>query len=160
MDKELKVYDRIYDITKNNLERAGMEMAFTKDAFLYSTKRDLTYINVFDLVNYDNETLLQVLYIAFFFRTPEKEARRNWGAVKDLSIQEFQKKIFKTLSSSQEYMRNGTIICNNIFGDTTVKLEGTPINTGKTNVYIEKLYTYYRKIPLPLQRLIKKILVK
>lgn len=157
MQREQKVYQDLYDITKNNIEKAGMDMAFSRDAFLYSTKRDLKYVNAFDMPQYDNQSLLQVLYIAFFFRTPEENARINWGKLNDMPPRDFQEKVFKTLSSSQEFIKNGTIICNNMYCSPDIKISAAISTASNINPYINKLYNYYRKLPLPLKKIIKLI---
>lgn len=158
MQHEQQVYQDIYAITKTNLEKAGMEMIFSEDAFLYSTKRDLKYVNAFDMPQYDNTTLLQVLYIAFFMRTPEESARISWGKLNQMPPREFQIKLFKTLSSSQEFLRNGTIICNNLYCSSENKIAAATSMSVNINPYINKLYNYYRKLPLSLKKAIKFIL--
>lgn len=160
MDKTLETYGKIYDITKGNLQQAGMEMAFTREAFLYTTKKDLECADIFDFLDYDKETLVQALYIAFFFRIPEEEARMNWrGEAEKLSIQDFQKKTVQSLLTSREFMISGTTICNDIFGKPEIREEKEPVNIFATNVYFEKLYAFYKKFPLPLQRLLKRIIM-
>ena len=72
MEKDLLIYEKLYEIAQRNLENAGEAMQFTKEAFLYSVKCDLKNVNGFDMVQYSNETLLQVLYVAFFIERPKK----------------------------------------------------------------------------------------
>lgn len=158
MDNDLLVYGRLYEITKQNLENVGREMAFTKEAFLYSAKCDLRKVNAFDMVQYDNNTLLQVLYVAFFYRTPEEAARISWGKLKDMPANDFQKKAFQSLSSSQEYLRNGTIIYNNIFTSRTNKMGATSLQSIHTATYVEKALIYYKKMPEIVKKAIKTIL--
>lgn len=71
MDKVPGTYEKLYDIIKENLKQAGMEITFGKESFLYSTKRDLTCADVFDFLDYDKGLILEVSYIAFFARIPE-----------------------------------------------------------------------------------------
>ena len=158
MEKDLLIYEKLYEIAQRNLENAGEAMQFTKEAFLYSVKCDLKNVNGFDMVQYSNETLLQVLYVAFFYRTPEENARINWGKLNEMTEKDFQKKIFQTLSSSQEYLRNGTIIYNNIFTTGTPKIGAPSLQSVQTNVYVEKAFTYYQRMPKILKRIIKSIL--
>ena len=154
----MSIYEKLYDITYKNLEDAGEDPVFSKDAFLYASKRDLKYVNVFDMTNFDNESLLQVLYIAFFYRTPEESARINWGKLFNLPESDFQRRAFKALSSSQEYLNNGTIIYNNFYSNPTAKNHVGTLPESQGNPYIEKLYCLYRKMPLCIKRTIKMIL--
>lgn len=158
MNTSYEVYSSIYDITKKNLEASGNEMAFTKDTFLYSTRRDLKNIDAFDMTQYDNESLLQVLYVALFFRTPEENARINWGKLKEMPRNEFQKKCFQTLTSSQEYLNNGTILYNNIYSVPSLKVNTIATQSTASSPYLEKLYRYYRNLPTPVKNMIKHLL--
>lgn len=158
MSMNTDIYSKIYDIAEKNLQKSGEEMVFSKDAFLYSTRQDLKHINVFDMPQYDNETLLQVLYVALFFRTPEENARLNWGKLKDMPKKEFQKRCFTTLASSQEFQKNGTILYNNIYSSPQVQINVSANNAVAANPYIEKLYGIYRKLPKSLKNMIKKVL--
>lgn len=160
MINEKEVYSTIYDITQRNLKNSGQNMIFTKETFLYSTKRNLKCVNAFDLIDFDKATFIQSLYIGFFFRTPEASARNSWAVLEDITVKEFQKRAFDSLSTSQEYMKNGTIICNNIFSESTVKLGNLSTQTVNYNSYVEKLYGIYCKFPKSLKFIIKKILKK
>lgn len=158
MENKSQVYARIYDITKNTLESVWKEMVFTKEAFLYSADCDLQYVNCFDLVDYDNETLLQVLYIALFYRTPEQGARVSWGKLAGMPQKDFQKKCFQVLSSSAEYLRSRTVVGNNIFTDASVQIAAASAQTNQANPYVERMYSCYRRLPMPLKNAAKRLL--
>lgn len=155
MNNELSVYERLYEIAQKNIEVAGQKMVFTKDAFLYSTQCDLKNVNCFDMVQYDKKSLIQVLYVAFFYRTPEENARISWGKLENISDKEFQKRAFQTLSASQEYFRNGTVIYNNIFSDASNKMGSIPSQIVTVNPYVEKAFYYYQKMPVVIKKMIK-----
>lgn len=160
MLNEFEVYEKIYDIAEKNMERAGQKMIFTKDAFLFSTKRDLQYIDMLEVVDFDRAAFLECLYVGFFSRTPEETARNSWAELQNVSLQEYQKRVFQSLVSSQEFLKNGTIVCNNVYSLPTVRMGATAVQTVNSNPYVEKLLKIYRKIPAPLRTIIKKMLGK
>lgn len=154
----LQAYSKIYDIASENIAKAGKKMVFTKETFLYSTKQELKYIDLFDMTRYDNESFLQILYLALFFRTPEENARNNWGKLFHLPQKDFQEKCFSSLSSSEEYFRNGTIFFNNIYSTPIININTTVIQTSESNPYIDKLYGFYYRLPAGVKTMIKRLL--
>lgn len=159
MTKEQEIYSKLYDVTSENMQNAGKEIPFTKDAFLYSAKRNLKVVDMLDLAEFDRATFLQALYIGFLFRTPEERARIDWGNVKLESTLEYQRRAFKSLSLAPEAVKNGVNITNNIFGDPIVKIGMDQTSTTAVNYwYVEKLYGYYGKIPAPLRKILKSLL--
>ena len=154
-----EVYSKLYDITQENMQNAGKKIPFSKDAFLYSTKRDLKIVNMLDLIEYDREAFLQALYVGFLFRTPEERARTDWANIQVGSTYDYQKRAFQSLSTASETIKNGVIVTNNVFGEPIIKIGGGQEQSVAANYwYVEKLYGYYNKMPAPLRTLLKKLL--
>lgn len=157
MQGEKTIYEKIFDITNENLKLSGNEMPFTKEAFLYSTESQLGYVNIFDLLLYNKRTFLQCLYIALFYRTPEKMARENWGKLDHLNDFEFQQKAIQSLMASEEYIRNGVIIYNNPYTEPKIQIGRESIEAVQMNPYIKKLYNYYKKMPILIKKVIRRV---
>ncbi len=158
MDSGLRVYDEIYDIVKGNLESAGEEEPFTKDAFMYSVTQELNKIDLFDLISYDDDTFLQCLYIGLFYRTAEESARRLWAERCDKSDTEFQKQALESLTNSVEFStKNDTVLYDNIYADI-IQNPSFKITESSDNPYIGKLYRIYSKLPLFIRNMIKAVL--
>ena len=153
------IYGKLYDIASSNVENAGQEMVFTRKAFLFSAKRDLRNVDIFDLLEDDRDTFLQAIYIGFLLRTPEEEARSYWKNIQLESDTEYKKKVLKSIMSSSEASKYGVVAVNNMLGGSVKDSESIkPIPDAEKYWYIDKLYGYYARLPLPLRRILKKVL--
>lgn len=156
---ERKLYGDLYDITQQNMKNAGNEIPFTKEAFLYSAKRDLQTVDMFDMLEFDKETFLQALYIGFLFRTPEEKARKDWENAKFVTVEDYQKHVFQSLSSSPEALKNNVVVTNNKYAEPIMKMGLLQqAATVPKNKYVDKAYAYYKRLPTPIKKVLKKLL--
>jgi len=153
MNNQEDRYGKIYDICEKKLNEANESMAFSRKAFLYSTRKDIQHVNMEELEVLDNKSFLELMYVGFFFRPPEKQAREHWEKYYTQEPVKFRKNVFWALTSSREFVMKKAIVQN---GKSYMDLKSRTMR--KISHGMNKLYFIYRRLPEPMQKLLKKML--
>ena len=114
----------------------------------------------------DNMSFIQLVYIAFFFRTCDPGAYKMWKGEEGTTEMEFRKKSITSLSRSGEFIEKGATLKNNIYSDAVeanrvVSIINASVQGGTespANKAVNKLYRVYKKFPKPIKSVIRKIL--
>lgn len=155
-----KIYEELYEITNANLNQQEETLPFTKATFLFASKLKPGYLDLSEFNEFDLQTTLGCAYVGMLYRTPEEEAVANWNKRNVEPLEVMRKKIIESISNSKECSDKGCIIYNNIYSKKNkgvVTLEKVVRND---NVYINKLYNLYKKMPKFMRQAIRFILGK
>ncbi len=158
MKQDIEIYSKVYDVMNENMEAAGEEFSYTKDAFLYSTKRDLKTVDMLDIIELDKKSFEQALNIGILFRLP-KENEVNVNENDDESDLEYKKRKFEFIAGSSGAYNMQVVITNNIFEEPITKIGRNPVRVASGYFRcIDKLHKFYYKLPAPVKAAAKKIL--
>lgn len=163
--QDLVTYQTLYRIAEENMKRSGKSMDFTENAFLQGVRNKRGEADLLELVNLDNPSFIQSCYVSFFYRIPDEGAAKRWEREYGLSNQEFQKKVVKSLTNSQEFLDKKVVLKNNIYSDNhtvnyivncNITVQDNT-NMLETNQAMNRLYGYYKKLPKFLKTIIRRI---
>lgn len=155
----MDVYSKLYDITQENMKDAGEELVFTKDAFLFSTKCQAGKADLFQLMDMDNQSFFQAAFVGLFYRIPDEGAMERWNRECFLEKEEFQQKVIRSLTNSDEFRDKRVKLSNNIYSTHSfVRQNEGQVTT--SNYYMDRLYNIYRHLPGFLKAIAKKIIKK
>lgn len=155
----MDVYSKLYDITQENMKKGGQELVFTKAAFLFSTKCQAGKADLFQLMELDNQSFFQAAFVGFFYRIPDEGAMDRWNRECGLDKEEFQEKVIRSLTGSEEFRDKRVKLYHNIYStNSLVRHSQDHIST--SSYYMDRLYHIYRHLPGFLKVIAKKILKK
>ena len=178
-EQSLEIYQNLYRITEKNMEKNQMKMDFTEDAFLHGTKGKRGEADMLELAKLDNPSFIQSCYVSFFYRIPDEGAAKRWEREYGMNRVDFQKKVVKSLTNSQEFLDKKVVLKNNIYSDKHIvnyqiqvaelkentsnkeedvsKVNMIETSIMETNLGINRLYGYYKKLPKPMKTVIRRI---
>lgn len=167
-EQSLEVYQNLYRITEKNMKKNEKKIDFTEATFLHGTKGRRGVADMLELAKLDNPSFIQSCYVSFFYRIPDEGAAKRWEREYGMNNADFQKKVVKSLTNSQEFLDKKVVLKNNIYSENhmvnyqievkTDNAVGTnqEINQG-VNLGINRLYGYYKKLPKPIKTIIRRI---
>ena len=109
-NENLEVYQKLYKITEKNLKNTGKQMDFTEATFLHGAKGKRGEADMLELAKLDNPSFIQSCYVSLFYRIPDEGAAKRWEREYGLSRLEFQKKVVKALTNSQEFLDKRVVL--------------------------------------------------
>ena len=158
MKQDIELYSKVFDIMNENMKAAGEEFSYTKEAFLYSAKRDLKTVDMLELEGMSKKGFIEALCIGILFRLP-REDKVNEDTDADESDWEYKKRKLEHIVGSSEAYNKGVAITNNIFKDFITRIGRNPVKVAPGYFrYIDKLYNFYYKLPSPVKSVVKKLL--
>lgn len=160
MDRDLDIYSALIQIVDNNLQKAHKELEFSQEAFLISVESKPNVINMSLWSDLDQEVFLEVAFMQLLKRVPEKEVITYWKKREpSLTKEAYQSAVIESIINSEEFAIKKVVISNNIYCDIKEKQRTIIINSNsEINNYVEKLVMVYRRMPLFLRKLAKKIM--
>lgn len=160
MDRDLGIYSALIHIVEKNLEKNQIELGFSPEAFLTSVETKPDIVNMSLWSELDNEVFLEVAYMQLLKRVPEKDVLVYWEKRRvSMTKAEYQKAVTESVINSEEFAIKKVVVSHNIYCDIKEKQRTVIINTNpEITYYVEKLVLVYRRLPLVLKKLAKKIL--
>lgn len=159
------IYSAIYDITEDNIEKAGQSFSVSKEAFTELSVIHPQNADIFLLSKEeDNKLFMEKSYIRLLKRLADIKAYENWEHRFSLPWNEFQRLLTMTLITSREFSEKNVNVYNNIYslnnqykGDLARSKK--VLSVRKAEVYL-KTHKILRKIYNRFPECIKKILRK
>ena len=116
------MYSKFYELLKENCEKQGIKLKFSRELFFYSLEENPYKTNILKLLDFDEKT--KFYDIAYFslnhnlwnLKIPPFTKLRLSG----LSLSKFQSTIVKMLVKSGNYRKNNIVIENNLFSDHAI----------------------------------------
>lgn len=162
MKQDIELYSKVFDIMNENMKAAGEEFSYTKEAFLYSAKRDLKTVDILELEGMSKKGFTEALCVGFLFRLlGEDEEGEDMDADVDAdeSDWEYKKRKLEFIAGSPEAYTKAAVITNNIFKDPITRIGRNPVRVEPGYFrYLDKLYNFYYKLPAPVKSVVKKLL--
>lgn len=148
------IYDKLFDISLNNLKRAGKELTIPKKAYIAWSKADPMTCDILELLKIDatNEEFIHILYLSILNRPIDEKALEMWKTRFSLPKAKFRRAAVEQITSSEEYAKKGKIITNNIYADTGRYKDIIP----RPNFFYGTAYKIYHKMPEPFKNIIRK----
>lgn len=152
-----KLYAGIYDTVAENLRNAGMEMSYLRTTFLSDVGTQPEMVSVARLMPLPNEDFAQAAYVAVMQRLPDEKTAAFWAGKYDMSQPEFQEEMLRSLAHSSVVAINHIRLTENPYFEQQNGLRSHLLGmlyglTDKSN-----LREFGKKLPMPVQRLIRKV---
>lgn len=156
-----KIYASLYDITNENLHKAGKSLAMSRETFLFLHSSKPGIFDVSLCGDCSNESFLQMAYQGMLGRMPDPGAVKAWMAKSELPKDSFRRQLIAKIEASEEFAKRETRIINNIYNkellsdskkvwETALKLR-----KGKQKILI-LTQKVYRRLPQKVQLWMKK----
>ena len=154
------IYSALYDIVRENAEKAGSELEIDKDSYMYIAESELFSPDILKLSQEkDNGRFLRKAYIAFLSRPIDSRAEHGWNEYMGLPSDEFQSRTITTLKNSDEYFRSNNCIKNNVHSDNNSYGGVFAGLRGGTGISVpDRLLRTYRRMPGFMKKTAKKIM--
>ncbi len=151
------VYDKIHEITRENLQAAGQDFSFSKNAFFYLTQCPTDQADLLSLEQYDKDDFVQAAYLALLQRPVDERAYAAYQEkMKRMTDAEFRALVVQTLITSREFHLVNVEVHNNIYTQEAASSAAAPAAAAATPVPA-RLMRIYRKLPTGMKRLAKKM---
>lgn len=162
-------YGALYDIVEQRLKNTDRDMPCSRQAFLFAADMGPGECDGMRMMDMGNEEFFQAVYLGLFNRLPDQSAKLVWKEELATSPDKFREALFDTLLCSPEAVTKGSCLINNQLVPVKYR-ELTALNefilrkgAGQADFsakegWKDRLYKLYIKLPLPLRKLIRKIL--
>ncbi|MGL5434322.1 MAG: hypothetical protein ACRDBO_02835 [Lachnospiraceae bacterium] len=151
-EKQLFIYDGLFQLVNENLQASGGEMEFKKETFLSTVGESGQITDISEWRDFENDVFLEVAYLKLLERLPDKMAISIWKGKMGKAKKEVHAEIITSILSSQEYLLHNTYAINNIY---------SPVRQKKVSLRFgirEFMYRVYKKFPEPVKQVIRKML--
>lgn len=151
---EKNIYEKIFDISDENMRKSGNSFVHPKSAFLCYTELDPHKVDLIELFNITatNQEFLDIAYINLLNRPVDPEAYQSWKKHFGMPPKQFRRLVIKRLVTSKEANVCHKRIYNNIF----VKQKKSQNDTFRSRA-MQKLMPVYKKLPESVKAPIRKL---
>ena len=159
MKNEQEVYKALFRTVEQNLTEAGDGFHYKESTFLSDVNANPTTIDVSRYVGLPNECFFQAVFVAAYKRLPEEKELTGWIPLYGLEQETFQTRVLKKM------VRSSTVAINHIH------FRNIPYFRYKEGIIYKAMGSMYRltdksslrefgkKLPMPVQKLIRKIFI-
>lgn len=162
MSSSLKIYSDLYDLVESNMQNSGLDMFFTKGAYMMTIELEPKEVDILKMIELNNEEFVQAAYVGLLRRVPDEKAVQQWGLKSNnCSKRKFQRMVINSLMKSDEFLYKGIIVRNNIYSENILQQQIVLSETNDSpNLYMIKLYKIYHKLPSIIKKLARFIVNK
>lgn len=152
---EKNIYEKIFDISNENMQKSGNSFVHPKSAFLCYAELDPHKVDLIELskVKADNPEFLDIAYINLLNRPVDPDAYQSWKKHFNMPEQQFRTLVIQRLVSSKEATVCHKRIYNNIF----VRKKLSAKKDSLKSKAMEKLLPIYRRLPEKIKAPIRKL---
>lgn len=153
--KQKECYERLFEITKNNMTASGNSMEITKDGFMSYVSGDTVDTDIIQMSSFSRKAFFQATYALLLRRFPDEQAMINYSNDVEKDDETYKRKLIESIKSCQEFNSKQGVIHNNIYSTKNVVTPG--------RVYFDdypllnKIYSKYRKLPQSFRRRIRRL---
>ena len=159
MKDEQKVYKALFHTVENNLTEAGDGFHYKESTFLLDINTNPSVVDVSRYVGLPNEAFFQAVFVAANKRLPEKKEIDPWMPMYGMERETFQTRVLKRM------VHSSTVAINHIH------FRNIPYFRYKEGIVYKALGAMYsltdksslrefgKKMPMPIQKLIRKIFI-
>lgn len=153
IEQQLEVYNKLFQISENNMINSGNEVNISKEAFLAVVGEPALMTNIVKIWKLPKLAYLQALYALALRRLPD-EGMVEICKIDTQSDNEYKREITESVRHSQEFREKQARIYNNVF--STHKNLPTVTTYFVEYPLLNKIYVMYRKIPQKYRRRVRK----
>lgn len=144
--KMIDIYDRLYDITSENMSKTGKTIAMYKETFLFKQRSEKGIFDVSLCGDCENEVFLQMVYVGMLERMPDPGAVKAWREKLSLPKSEFRRQMIEKISLSEEFAKKDVKIINNVFNPTLLNDSKTVWQYSRTMRKVKrKIYSMVKR---------------
>lgn len=164
------IYSDIFDITKGNMNAAGMDFTISKEAYLKMSESHPVNADIYELSKEkNNRTFIEKAYVTLLKRYADERAFSSWERKINLPSEEFQQLCVPTIMNSPEFAGKNVDVYNNIYsphnayhGDLIrcnkfLKMSKNADRKMKIYYSLKKIYD---KFPEGIKKILRKLLKK
>lgn len=151
------VYAEICDVVIGNLQQAEMSFEYGKSTFLCDVESHPQEVCVSRFLHLSNPEFMQAVYVAALKRLPDDRTVDFWRMRYEQPKEEFQEQVLRCVANSSVVAINHIRFTENPYFEQKTGLKYKMLGglyglTDKAN-----LREFGKKLPQPIQRLIRKI---
>ena len=149
------IYDKIFNITEENMRKSGEKFTHPKSAFLCYTEFDPHKVDLIELfkIKASNPEFLDIAYINLLNRPVDPEAYQSWKKNFNMPEKQFRRLVIKRLVTTKEASVSHKRIYNNIFVKNKSKSQKDTFRSRA----MQKLMPVYKKLPESIKAPIRKL---
>lgn len=153
----MSVYEEVYDVVAQNMKNAELKFNYRKSTFLADVATNPQEIDVSKFLKLENEEFMEAIYIATIKRFPTNKnivyLQQNYNLTKN----QFQTEVLKSLSSSSLMAINHTRFINNPYFTNKYKLKYILFSKLYRVKENSSLRQFAKNLPKPIQNVIRKV---
>ena len=153
----MSVYSELYDVVAENLRAADKTFEYGKSTFLCDVGTHPQNVCVSKYLQLSNQDFFEAVYVAALKRLPDEITLSFWAKRYDLPREQFQREVLQSIAGSSVVAINHIRLVDNPYFEQKRGLRYKTLGllyglTDKSN-----LREFGKKLPEPLQRLIRKV---
>lgn len=156
-NSEMSVYAGIYDVVETNLHAAGESFEYSKTTFMCDVKSHPQDVCVSKYLDLSNQDFVEAIYVAALKRLPDEKTVKFWEQKYGEPKESFQREVLGCIARSSVVAINHIRLADNPYFEQKYGLRYHALGalyglTDKSN-----LREFGKKLPQPVQRLIRKV---
>lgn len=158
-EQEITVYAKIYDIVSEEIVQSGGAFPYKKETFLKGIGSHPQIVHVSEFIDLPNEIFYQAVFMNTVKRLPDEKQIAFWKQKESLPVTEFQKAVLREVMRSRVAAINHIQFVDDPYGISYkgIRYYFWGLLYGVTNK--PSLRIFCRKLPTPIQNVIKKVLL-
>lgn len=153
----MQVYEQLYDVVEENLQAAGKNFEYEKTTFLCDAGGHPQDIDVSKYLELPNEQFFQAIFVAAYKRLPEPKESLAWENKIKLPKEQFQHELLRSVANSSVVAINHIQLLNNPYFTQRKGLKYRMLGLLYGLTDKSSLREFGKKLPGPLQRIIRKV---
>ena len=151
------VYETVFDTVAENMSAAGQAFPYNRETFLADVETSPQEIDVSRFLNLPNDKFFQAVYVTVFRRLPNEKTEKFWLGKTGEPVEVYQKKLLKAVNKSSVVAINHIRFINNPYFEQKRGLmyHVWGLVYGLTDKSF--LRQFGKKLPMPIQRIIRRI---
>lgn len=153
---DCKVYEGIYDITKEYMNREKVEIPFSKDVFLKSIGFVTNQVDMKEWDDLEDVDYINVAYLNLLGRFPLQEDITYW-----LRVSDSRRRLINTILESFEFHMRGITVYNNPYSQNKIKKRIRNFLFKSSNEELRKQWYFkiFTRLPKGLKHILRKIVI-
>ena len=153
----MSVYEEIYNIVEENLNKADKSFEYGKNTFLCDVGSHPQDVRVSKYLHLSNPEFMEAVYVAALKRLPDNKTVEFWEKRCDMKNEAFQCEVLQCIAGSSVVAINHVHLVDNPYFEQKRGLKYKLL--GKLYGLTDKsgLREFGKKMPAPVQKLIRKV---
>lgn len=156
---EREYYGRLYDVVQENMRAAGQDFPYARETFLCEVESHPQEVDVARYLELPNPLFMQAVHAAALKRLPQEKTAAFWAQRYGEPREQFQEEVLRSVAGSSVVAINQIRLLHNPYfrQKKGIKYRCMGVLYGLTDK--SALREFGKKLPMPLQNLIRKVFI-